>query len=192
MLLAVPSGRSFLGCGTTTVIGPFLNLWCDPLMLTSSKPSALRRLTMSRLLRSIHKYIHTTGIQRNMPDAGRGQPMASQLASRGGSDLWERGSCCLSCCTNFDIRQPDLAGAPGELPVHHRPPRHADSHPVRGAPVTPHVGCTRPVNDVFSVFVPGWDLVLAVGPCPRRRRSFRSTLPLSRSSHSVPLGLALL
>ena len=73
MLRAVPSGRSFFGCGTTTVIGPFLNLWCDPLMLTSSKPSALRRWTMSRLLRSMHKYIHTIGIQRNMPDAGRGQ-----------------------------------------------------------------------------------------------------------------------
>ena len=28
---------------------------------------------MSRLLRSMHKYIHTIGMQRNMPDAGRGQ-----------------------------------------------------------------------------------------------------------------------
>ena len=53
MLLAVPRGRSFFGWGTTTVIAPFLNLWCDPLMLTGSKPSALRRLTMSRLLRSM-------------------------------------------------------------------------------------------------------------------------------------------
>ena len=59
MLRAVPSGRSFFGWGTTTVIAPFLNLWCDPLMLTNSKPSALRRLTMSRLLRSILNYMHT-------------------------------------------------------------------------------------------------------------------------------------
>lgn len=67
MLRAVPSGRSFFGWGTTTVILPFLNLWCDPFTLTSSKPSALRRLTISRLLRGMRNYIHTKGAQRNVP-----------------------------------------------------------------------------------------------------------------------------
>ena len=66
MLRAVPTGRSFFGCGTTTVIPPFLNLWWEPLTLTSSKPSALRRLTISRLLRGIHNYIHTSSIRRNL------------------------------------------------------------------------------------------------------------------------------
>ena len=59
MFRAVPSGRSFFGWGTITVIAPFRNLWCDPLMFTNSKPSAFRRLTMSRLLRSMRNYIHT-------------------------------------------------------------------------------------------------------------------------------------
>ena len=65
MLRAVPRGRSFFGWGTTTMIVPFLNLWCDPLTLTSSKPSASRRLTMSRLLRSMRNYIHTVDIGHN-------------------------------------------------------------------------------------------------------------------------------
>ena len=62
---AVPRGRSFFGCGTTTVIVPLVNLWCDPRVFTSSKPSALRRLTMSRLLRSMRNYIHTRRRQDN-------------------------------------------------------------------------------------------------------------------------------
>lgn len=77
MLRAVPSGRSFFGCGTITVTGPFLDLWCDPLMLTSLKPSASIRLTMSRLLRIMRNYIHTTGLPRNVSDAGRDQSMAT-------------------------------------------------------------------------------------------------------------------
>ncbi len=60
MLRAVPKGKSFFGCGTTMVIVPFLNLWCDPLTLTNSNRSALRRLTMSRQLRNMRNYIHTT------------------------------------------------------------------------------------------------------------------------------------
>ena len=63
MLRAVPRGRSFFGWGTTTVIAPFLNLWGDPLILTSSKPSAFGRLTMSRLLRSMRNYIHTIDVE---------------------------------------------------------------------------------------------------------------------------------
>ena len=63
MLRAVPSGKSFFGCGTTTTIPPFLNLWCEPLTLTSLKPSALRRLTISWLLRGMRNNIHTAAVQ---------------------------------------------------------------------------------------------------------------------------------
>ena len=63
MLRAVPSGKSFFGCGTTTTIPPFLNLWCEPLTLTSLKPSALRRLTISWLLRGMRNNIHTPAVQ---------------------------------------------------------------------------------------------------------------------------------
>ena len=67
MLRAVPEGKSFFGCGTTTVIAPFLNLWCDPLTLTSSNPSALRRLTMSRPVRNMRNYIHTKQFDSTYP-----------------------------------------------------------------------------------------------------------------------------
>ncbi len=48
-------------CGATTVMAPFLNFWCGPLMLTNSKPSALSRLMMARLLRTMRKYMHMAG-----------------------------------------------------------------------------------------------------------------------------------
>jgi hypothetical protein len=50
---AVPSGKSFLGCGTITMTPSLLNLWCDPLLETNAKPSAKRRLTIFLLSRSI-------------------------------------------------------------------------------------------------------------------------------------------
>jgi len=49
MLLSVPIGISFLGCGTVTMPGLFgcLKCWCDPLVRTSTHPSALRVLMTS-------------------------------------------------------------------------------------------------------------------------------------------------
>ena len=62
MLRAVPFGRSFFGCGTMTVLSPLRNLWCDPLIEISSKPSALSRLTILLLSRSMCIYIHIIAV----------------------------------------------------------------------------------------------------------------------------------